>query len=141
MRRRCPTPATASTTTTIGRWAGAWSRPAPPTRTRSTTAPGNSRSHVPEKWEPVPACAKPWQGVATELDASAGEGRFRKGHAQLKSTAPATTSAPFCLTKERNETAGKAERQQAERSAGGALRAARLHDPPRAPDRGLAVPR
>src|SRR5262245_13091163 len=44
MRRRRPTRASASTTITNGRSAGAWCRPAPPTRTRSTTAPGSRRT-------------------------------------------------------------------------------------------------
>jgi hypothetical protein len=35
-------------------------------------------AHIPEKWAPVPACAKPLQGRTKRLDASAGEGRFRK---------------------------------------------------------------
>src|ERR1043165_5450885 len=41
-RRRRPIRASGSRTTTTGRWAGAWCRPARPTKTRSTTAPGNN---------------------------------------------------------------------------------------------------
>ena len=41
---RRPTRASASTTTTTGRSAGAWCRPAPPTRTPWTTAPGSSET-------------------------------------------------------------------------------------------------
>jgi hypothetical protein len=43
-------------------------------------------AHIPEKWAPVPACAKPLQGRTKRLDASAGEGRFQKKRAQFRRT-------------------------------------------------------
>jgi hypothetical protein len=41
--------------------------------------------HDPEKWIPVPACAKPLTRIVVWLDASAGEGRSEKDHAPRRS--------------------------------------------------------
>jgi hypothetical protein len=41
--------------------------------------------HDPEKWIPVPACAKPLTRIVVWLDASAGEGRSGKDHAPRRS--------------------------------------------------------
>jgi hypothetical protein len=41
--------------------------------------------HDPEKWIPVPACAKSLTRIVVWLDASAGEGRSEKDHAPRRS--------------------------------------------------------
>src|SRR6266850_7131616 len=53
MPRPSHTPASASSTPISGRWDGGWSRRAPPTRTRWTTAPGSSRPGTKEEGLPT----------------------------------------------------------------------------------------